>query len=37
MNEKPTALKVKNVIISQPQPPNYEKSPYFELAKKFNF
>jgi uroporphyrinogen-III synthase len=36
MNEKPTALKVKNVIISQPQPPNYEKSPYFELAKKFN-
>lgn len=36
MNEKLTALKVKNVIISQPQPPNYEKSPYFELAKKYN-
>jgi uroporphyrinogen-III synthase len=27
-------LKVKNVIISQPQPPNYEKSPYFDLSKK---
>jgi uroporphyrinogen-III synthase len=29
-------LKVKNIIISQPQPANYEKSPYYELAKKFN-
>jgi uroporphyrinogen-III synthase len=29
-------LKVKNIIISQPQPPNYEKSPYFELSKKHN-
>jgi uroporphyrinogen-III synthase len=29
-------LKVKNVIISQPQPPNYEKSPYYELVKKYN-
>ncbi|MEI6124658.1 MAG: uroporphyrinogen-III synthase [Bacteroidota bacterium] len=27
-------MKVKNVIISQPQPSNYEKSPYFDLAKK---
>ncbi len=36
MNEKTTALKVKNVIISQPQPPNYEKSPYFELSRKYN-
>lgn len=31
-----TVLKVKNVIISQPQPPNYEKSPYYEIAKKHN-
>ncbi|HNX07248.1 MAG TPA: uroporphyrinogen-III synthase [Bacteroidales bacterium] len=29
-------MKVKNVIISQPQPPNYEKSPYYDLAKKYN-
>jgi len=29
-------LKVKNVIISQPQPPNYEKSPYYDLSKKHN-
>ena len=29
-------MKVKNVIISQPQPPNYEKSPYYDLAKKHN-
>ncbi|HNW90336.1 MAG TPA: uroporphyrinogen-III synthase [Bacteroidales bacterium] len=29
-------MKVKNVIISQPQPPNYEKSPYYELSKKHN-
>ena len=36
MNEKPTALKVKNIIISQPEPQNYERSPYFELAKKYN-
>jgi uroporphyrinogen-III synthase len=36
MNEKSTALKVKNIIISQPKPPNYEKSPYFELSKKYN-
>lgn len=27
-------MKVKNVIISQPQPPNYEKSPYYDLSKK---
>ena len=27
-------MKVKNVIISQPQPQNYEKSPYFDLSKK---
>ncbi len=36
MNEKPTALKVKNIIISQPEPQNYEKSPYFDLSKKYN-
>ncbi len=29
-------MKVKSVIISQPQPPNYEKSPYYELSKKYN-
>ena len=29
-------MKVKTVIISQPQPPNYEKSPYCDLAKKHN-
>ena len=28
-------MKVKNVLISQPQPPNYEKSPYFDVSKKF--
>lgn len=29
-------MKIKNIIVSQPQPQNYEKSPYFELAKKHN-
>ncbi|HOY32940.1 MAG TPA: uroporphyrinogen-III synthase [Bacteroidales bacterium] len=29
-------MKVKNIIISQPQPPNYEKSPYYDLSKKHN-
>ena len=36
MNDKPTTLKVKNVIISQHQPLNFEKSPYYELSKKYN-
>lgn len=30
------ALKIKNVLISQPKPSELEKSPYGELAKKFN-
>jgi uroporphyrinogen-III synthase len=29
-------LKVKKILISQPQPADYEKSPYFSLAKKYN-
>lgn len=29
-------MKIKNVLISQPQPADPEKSPYFELAKKHN-
>lgn len=29
-------MKVKKVLISQPQPVDYEKSPYFNLAKKHN-
>jgi uroporphyrinogen-III synthase len=29
-------LKIKNILVSQPKPEN-DKSPYFELAKKYNF
>jgi len=29
-------LKVKNILVSQPQPPDLEKSPYGDLIKKFN-
>jgi uroporphyrinogen-III synthase len=29
-------LKVKNILVSQPQPPDLEKSPYGELIKRFN-
>ncbi|MBL7138547.1 MAG: uroporphyrinogen-III synthase [Bacteroidales bacterium] len=29
-------MKIKNILISQPQPSDFEKSPYGELAKKFN-
>lgn len=29
-------MKVKKILISQPQPVDYEKSPYFTLAKKYN-
>jgi uroporphyrinogen-III synthase len=29
-------LKVKNILISQPQPLDFEKSPYGEIARKFN-
>ncbi len=29
-------MKIKNILISQPQPAEPEKSPYFELTKKFN-
>lgn len=29
-------LKIKNILISQPKPVELEKSPYFELIKKFN-
>ncbi len=28
-------MKVKNILVSQPQPVDYEKSPYFEISKKF--
>jgi uroporphyrinogen-III synthase len=29
-------LKIKNILVSQPQPLDFEKSPYGELARKFN-
>jgi len=29
-------LKIKNILVSQPQPTEFEKSPYGELARKFN-
>ncbi|MCK4288676.1 MAG: uroporphyrinogen-III synthase, partial [Bacteroidales bacterium] len=29
-------MKIKNILVSQPQPAELEKSPYGELAKKFN-
>ena len=29
-------MKIKKILISQPQPPDIDKSPYGELAKKFN-
>jgi len=29
-------LKIKNILVSQPQPPDLEKSPYGELSAKFN-
>lgn len=29
-------MKVKNILVSQPQPPDLEKSPYGDLIKKFN-
>lgn len=29
-------MKIKKILISQPQPADYEKSPYFGLAKKYN-
>jgi uroporphyrinogen-III synthase len=28
-------LKVKNILVSQPQPVDYEKSPYYDISKKF--
>jgi uroporphyrinogen-III synthase len=28
-------LKVKNILVSQPQPVEYEKSPYYDIAKRF--
>ena len=31
-----TALKIKNILVSQPQPIDFEKSPYGEIARKFN-
>lgn len=31
-----TALKIKTILVSQPQPSDVEKSPYADLAKKFN-
>lgn len=30
-------IKIKNIIISQPAPPDPQKSPYYDLAKKYNF
>ncbi len=30
-------MKIKNILVSQPQPVDLEKSPYFEIAKKYNF
>lgn len=30
------ALKVKNILVSQPKPADLEKSPYFEIIKKYN-
>ncbi len=35
MNQKLKALKIRKVLVSQPEP-NNPKSPYFELAKKYN-
>lgn len=35
-NKTTGALKVKNILVSQPQPPDMEKSPYGELCRKFN-
>jgi len=29
-------LKIKNILVSQPQPTEFEKSPYAEIARKFN-
>jgi len=29
-------LKIKNILVSQPQPTDFEKSPYGEIARKFN-
>jgi uroporphyrinogen-III synthase len=34
--KKHTPLKIKSILISQPQPSDLEKSPYADLAKKFN-
>jgi uroporphyrinogen-III synthase len=34
--KKHTPLKIKSVLITQPQPSDLEKSPYADLAKKFN-
>jgi uroporphyrinogen-III synthase len=33
---KHTTLKIKTILVSQPQPSDVEKSPYADLAKKFN-
>jgi uroporphyrinogen-III synthase len=34
--KKHTTLKIKTILVSQPQPSDLEKSPYADLAKKFN-
>jgi len=34
--EKEQKLKIKNILVSQPQPVDFEKSPFYEIAKKFN-
>ena len=36
VDKNPRSLKVKKILISQPQPADYEKSPYFSLAKKYS-
>jgi uroporphyrinogen-III synthase len=35
-DKKNVALKIKTILVSQPQPSDLEKSPYTDLAKKFN-
>jgi uroporphyrinogen-III synthase len=35
-DKKHTPLKIKTILVSQPQPSDLEKSPYTDLAKKFN-
>ncbi len=36
MEKKEQKLKIKNILVSQPQPVDFEKSPFSEIAKKYN-